>query len=262
MLAAHADCGLLLREGREGDFAYAFPALSPWKVGGAAHAVCGARYAWAAIGMFWGPSCLRSQQGDRFRLPGAFSSVHHAVVRFMQSSDSATLTHPSCSTDHGLPPHPRQDMEVCVHGSSMASPAFQRLLFTALRALIDELGVATFNAAIYNIDLAAPSSGSSGSSVVSGMGGSAGSEASSSSSGGSSPSGGSVGLGQGPPGASAHPRGMALPVVARVVSRGKLSNMASDFGGLEVFGGASIGHTDPFRVAEALQRVQERLPAM
>ena len=37
-------------------------------------------------------------------------------------------------------------MEVCVHGSSMASPAFQRLLFTALRALIDELGVATFNA--------------------------------------------------------------------------------------------------------------------
>lgn len=37
-------------------------------------------------------------------------------------------------------------MEVCVHGSSMASPAFQRLLYTALRALIDELGVATFNA--------------------------------------------------------------------------------------------------------------------
>lgn len=33
-----------------------------------------------------------------------------------------------------------------MHGSSMASPAFQRLLYTALRALIDELGVATFNA--------------------------------------------------------------------------------------------------------------------
>ena len=36
LLAAHADCGLLLREGREGDFAYAFPALAPWKVGGVA----------------------------------------------------------------------------------------------------------------------------------------------------------------------------------------------------------------------------------
>lgn len=55
---------------------------------------------------------------------------------------------------------------------------------------------------------------------------------------------------------------MALPVVARVVSRGKLSNLASDFGGLEVFGGASIGHTDPCRVAEALRHVQERLPPM
>ncbi|PRW33028.1 hypothetical protein C2E21_8036 [Chlorella sorokiniana] len=186
VLAAHADCGLLLREGQEGDYAFAFPSLSPWK-----------------------------------------------------------------------------DMEVCVHGSSMASPAFQRLLYTALRALIDELGVATFNAAIYNIDLAAPggSGSASGSSVVSGMGGSTPSTPSSSSSGGSA-SGGSAGLGMGPPGGYAHPRGMALPVVARVVSRGKLSNLASDFGGLEVFGGASIGHTDPCRVAEALRQVQEMLPPM
>ena len=39
----------------------------------------------------------------------------------------------------------------------------------------------------------------------------------------------------------------------RIVSRGKLSSQASDFGGLEVFAGASIGHTDPFIVAEALK---------
>jgi len=40
----------------------------------------------------------------------------------------------------------------------------------------------------------------------------------------------------------------------RIVSRGKLSSQASDFGGLEVFAGASIGHTDPFVVAAALQK--------
>ena len=37
----------------------------------------------------------------------------------------------------------------------------------------------------------------------------------------------------------------------RIVSRGKLSSQASDFGGLEVFAGASIGHTDPFALATA-----------
>ena len=49
----------------------------------------------------------------------------------------------------------------------------------------------------------------------------------------------------------AWPRG-AAPVVARVVSRGALGAAASDFGGLEVFGGASIGHTDPWAVVAAL----------
>jgi hypothetical protein len=43
------------------------------------------------------------------------------------------------------------------------------------------------------------------------------------------------------------------PVIARIVSRGKLSTAASDFGGLEVFGGASIGHTDPFQVVRQLE---------
>lgn len=52
-------------------------------------------------------------------------------------------------------------------------------------------------------------------------------------------------------------QGPLAPVIARVVSRGKLTSAASDFGGLEVFGGASIGHTDPFKVVAALeQRLQ------
>ena len=33
LLAAHADCGLLVQEGSEGgDYAYAFASLAPWKV--------------------------------------------------------------------------------------------------------------------------------------------------------------------------------------------------------------------------------------
>lgn len=38
----------------------------------------------------------------------------------------------------------------------------------------------------------------------------------------------------------------------RVVSRGSLGSKASDFGALEVFGQASIGHTDPYAVIAAL----------
>lgn len=40
--------------------------------------------------------------------------------------------------------------------------------------------------------------------------------------------------------------------VCRIVSRGKVSSRASDFGGLEVFGQASIGNTDPYGVYKAL----------
>lgn len=49
------------------------------------------------------------------------------------------------------------------------------------------------------------------------------------------------------------------PVWVRVVSRGKLTVQASDFGGLEVFAGASIGHTDPFTVAQALDAAAAKL---
>jgi hypothetical protein len=38
----------------------------------------------------------------------------------------------------------------------------------------------------------------------------------------------------------------------RVVSRGNISSRSSDFGALEVFAGASIGHTDPYVVHAAI----------
>jgi len=49
-----------------------------------------------------------------------------------------------------------------------------------------------------------------------------------------------------------------VPVVARIVSRGRLSSAASDFGGLEVFAGASIGHTDPWTVMQTLDKSLKR----
>lgn len=41
-------------------------------------------------------------------------------------------------------------------------------------------------------------------------------------------------------------------MTARVVSRGSPSSKASDFGALEVFAQAAIGHTDPFKLAPVL----------
>ena len=46
-----------------------------------------------------------------------------------------------------------KDMEVVVTGQSIECGTFQSMMFAALRALIDRLGVATFNAAILGIRL-------------------------------------------------------------------------------------------------------------
>ena len=46
-------------------------------------------------------------------------------------------------------------MELVVTGQSLRCKHFQAMMFAALRALIDHLGVATFNAAILGIDLPA-----------------------------------------------------------------------------------------------------------
>jgi hypothetical protein len=116
---------------------------------------------------------------------------------------------------------PYKDCECVVHGSSVASPAFVRMLHLAMRALIDRCGVTTFNACVLGLSLStaeapAEESRAAGGEVADGIG-----------------------------------------VTARVVSRGKASSRASDFGALEVFGGASIGHTSPWAVAGALDAEAE-----
>uniref|UniRef100_A0A383VL33 Galactose-1-phosphate uridyl transferase N-terminal domain-containing protein n=1 Tax=Tetradesmus obliquus TaxID=3088 RepID=A0A383VL33_TETOB len=181
---------------------------------------------------------------------------------------------------------PYKDMELVVVGSHLACPAFQRLMHAALRTMIDGCGCMTFNAGVLNIDLDAAvpagvglerqfwsSSSSSGNgqdeSASTGNGGSSMSLGSSSSSslassvsasddsssvryhyygagGSSSSSSDAVAV------PDDWPWGQRPPVMARLVSRGKLSSVASDFGCLEVFGGASIGHTDPFLVVQQL----------
>jgi hypothetical protein len=180
-------------------------------------------------------------------------------------------------------------MEINVAGSHLACPAFQRMMHAALRAMIDGCGCMTFNAGVLNIDLAAaaPSgvglerqfwrssssssdrgqdeagsgNGSSSSMSISSLGSSSSSSLASSASASSfryqyygasgsnsSSSSGAVVV------PDEWPWGQRPPVIARLVSRGKLSSVASDFGCLEVFGGASIGHTDPFLVVQQLDK--------
>ncbi len=119
---------------------------------------------------------------------------------------------------------PLKDCECVVHGASVACPAFVRLLHLALRTLLDRCGVCSFNASVAGLTLsanaAAPAEEAPGGGVeeddlqmiMFGGGG----------------------------------------VTARVLSRGQLTSRASDFGALEVFGGASIGHTSPWGVLAAL----------
>ncbi|EIE23757.1 hypothetical protein COCSUDRAFT_63282 [Coccomyxa subellipsoidea C-169] len=117
---------------------------------------------------------------------------------------------------------PTKDMELVVQGSGLSCPCFQYLLHAALRALIDRLGVATFNVGIFNIRYGADVKSSAPHLAASVQ----------------------AVDGSGAP---------QPPILARIVSRGKTSSRASDYGGLEVFGKASIGNTDPYRVFAALQ---------
>ena len=110
---------------------------------------------------------------------------------------------------------PYKDCECVVHGASATSPAFVRLLHVAMRALIDRCGITSFNACVLGMSITAAE---------------APAEAG---------EGGGAGLVDG------------VGVTARVVSRGKATSRASDFGALEVFGDASIGHTSPWAVAAA-----------
>eukprot|EP00873_Tetraselmis_striata_P017220 jgi/Tetstr1/437484/TSEL_026163.t1 len=112
---------------------------------------------------------------------------------------------------------PIKDMEIIIHARSLRSAGLHRLLHAALRTLIDDLGAVTFNVGVLNIQVEDGREGEAEAcrAIADGV--------------------------DDPP-----------PVVARIVSRGKLSSKASDFGALEVFGGASIGHTDPYGIMPLL----------
>ena len=97
-------------------------------------------------------------------------------------------------------PCPIKDMEMIITGTSIEDPNFVLALFIALRTLIDDFGIESFNVGVVECP---------------------------------DEEGG---------------------VLARVVSRGKISQTASDFGALEVIGGASIGHTDPYHLLGVIKR--------
>lgn len=148
---------------------------------------------------------------------------------------------------------PVKDAELIVVGSHLGCPAFKRLLHCALRTFVDGLGIQTFNVGVLNLDVEAPPP--AGSSVWANAAGARVAAFCAAAGGVASSNGcGSGGDGAGGNGAAGVPR---APVVARIVGRGKLGSAASDYGCLEVFGGASIGHTDPYAVMTALDRFLE-----
>ena len=100
-----------------------------------------------------------------------------------------------------------------VLGDSMTDEAFITAWHVTLRTMIDRQGCSTFNAGLLNLDADAKP-------FV--------------------------------PSEDAAAMGGYRPVVARVMSRGKLTSAASDFGGLEVMGGGSIGHCDPFALVKGI----------
>eukprot|EP00195_Chlamydomonas_chlamydogama_P000502 CAMPEP_0202919522 /NCGR_PEP_ID=MMETSP1392-20130828/76056_1 /ASSEMBLY_ACC=CAM_ASM_000868 /TAXON_ID=225041 /ORGANISM="Chlamydomonas chlamydogama, Strain SAG 11-48b" /LENGTH=480 /DNA_ID=CAMNT_0049612915 /DNA_START=177 /DNA_END=1620 /DNA_ORIENTATION=+ len=140
---------------------------------------------------------------------------------------------------------PLKDMEVIIIGDSLSCPAFVRALHASLRALIDELGCQSFNVGILNIPLPQPITQQQQPGQVD----QAPAECS-----GAAMSRGQHHTEQTASGTGIMECGMPTgPVMARVVSRGRVAQVASDFGCLEVVGGASIGHTDPYRVIAAVE---------
>ena len=123
---------------------------------------------------------------------------------------------------------------------ALRSPALGRALHAALRAVVDGVGGGggAFNAGVHNLEVRAGGWSRAREGGERDRGGDDDDD--------EAPppwqGGGSCGGDDDPP--SLFPGGR--PVVARVVSRGPPSAVASDFGALEVMGGASIGRTDPY----------------
>lgn len=152
------------------------------------------------------------------------------VIGSSEDTSAAAPAAPSATAHASL--CPTKDAEIVIHGDSLTCPAFQALFYCAMRALIDGLGVQSFNAGIHNIPLQSlRNNENSGNSTI------------------DQRHGEDNYINNSKKGSKER-----CPVVARVVSRGKLTSAASDFGGLEVFAGASIGHTDPWMVIDALER--------
>lgn len=129
-----------------------------------------------------------------------------------------------------------------IAGSSLSSPAFIRALHASLRALIDDMGINCFNVGMYNIDTAqCRPLGSQHGDAVGRTGGS------------SPPWDLSLLEDNCQPSSTDSGDCCSKPVVARIVSRGRISAPASDFGCLEVVGGASIGHTDPYKLMATVE---------
>ena len=139
---------------------------------------------------------------------------------------------------------PLKDMSLCIHGASLTCPAFQQLLWACLRALLERLGVQCFNMAIAGDLMVGRLSAASGSSQHGVVARSA-------------------------PAVGMLTREALVPVCiklaadsivrCRIVSRGRATAVASDWGALEVFAGASIGATDPFTVVAAVDAQLKQL---
>ena len=73
---------------------------------------------------------------------------HIPFPMVLGSADKPTLTDLSCRAYCFPSVTPLKDMETIVQGTSLTSPSFQAAIHAALRTLIDQLGVTTFNVGI------------------------------------------------------------------------------------------------------------------
>jgi hypothetical protein len=136
--------------------------------------------------------------------------------------------------------------------AALSSPALARALHAALRAVVDGVGGGSgaFNAAVLNLQVVEGEDEDDDydeqrpppwpPAAAAGGGGQ-----------------GAASSAQPPPPPSLFAPSRRRPLVARLVSRGAPTAVASDFGALEVLGGASIGHTDPWELMRMFDEALE-----
>ncbi len=125
-----------------------------------------------------------------------------------------------------------------------------RALHVSLRTLIEDMGINCFNVGVLNIDVGQCQP------LNSQQGAPRGDR--DRQDGGSSPPWDLPLLQDDYRPSSANSGECSKPVIARIVSRGRMGAPASDFGGLEVMGGASIGHTDPYKLMASIEARLQR----